>query len=80
MPFMSGYFISFPGCLISILFKGLDAAIKKKNLAARLLNYGRLFFFKKNFTMVAYSDWSLIRNVIVIEEYGFSSKNLALVY
>ena len=37
----------------------------KKNLAARLLNYGRLFFFKKNFTMLAYSDWSLIRNVIV---------------
>ena len=51
--------------LFSPYFANIWVIQLKKILAARLLNYGRLFFFKKNFTMLAYSDWSLIRNVIV---------------
>ena len=51
--------------LFSPYFANIWVIQLKKILAARLLNYGRLFFFKKKITMLAFSDWSPIRNVIV---------------
>ena len=54
--------------LFSPYFANIWVIQLKKIMSARLLNYGRLFFFKKKFTMLAYSDWSLIWNVIVCFE------------